>query len=280
MNDDAPSTIRALLSHHGIALKKRWGQNFMIDPAARGRVVAAIDPADTDTVWEIGPGLGAITELLSQAAARLIVFEIDWGLIDRLRERFGDRVTIVPGDAVKSIGEHCSSREGFPDAVCGNLPYASGAAIVSTLLECEPIVACTRTMVFTVQLESAERMTAAPRTKAYSAFSVLVQLSARSELLFRLPPGAFYPAPAVRSAVVRMTPAPHPHRRTATIVARAFFQSRRKTIRNTIAAAAREVGRSVAEVEAAVAGAGFDTGLRPEEIPPAGYAAIAAVLDA
>ena len=87
VDDNSPSQIRALLARHGLALKKRWGQNFMTSPAARSAIVAGLELAASDRVWEIGPGLGAITAMLLEAAQEVTVFEIDWGLIDLITQR-------------------------------------------------------------------------------------------------------------------------------------------------------------------------------------------------
>ncbi len=290
INDDSPRAIREVLAHHHIALKKRWGQNFMIDPAARERIIAELAPRAGDLVWEIGPGLGAISAALVRRVSprradsgvdcpgAVVLFEIDWGLIERLNERFGDRVEIVPGDAVKTIIERVMAGARPPDLVCGNLPYRSGAAIITTVLGSDALLQSVRRMVFTVQLESAQRLVACPGSKVYSSFSVMVQLSARADLVGKLAPGSFFPAPEVRSAVVSLTPAPDAERGRASVLAQALFRARRKTTRNNVPAAAAALNVPPETVAAAVTAAGFDLGDRPESIPPAGYARIARLL--
>ena len=90
--------LREFLESEGLALKKRFGQNFMVSPGARRGVVEVLGIGPDDEVWEIGPGLGAITTLIVDAAARVVVYEIDHGIMSVLGRRFGDRVTIVAGD--------------------------------------------------------------------------------------------------------------------------------------------------------------------------------------
>ena len=199
--DESPGRIRELLASRGLALKKRWGQNFMISGHARRRIVSELGVEEGELVWEIGPGLGSITAFLLDRGARVVVFEVDYGLIGVIRERFGDSVTVVEGDAVKTLPQAA----GDPDRIAGNLPYRSAAAIVSTILECERF-ADVRRMVFTVQREMARRMVAEPGSSDYSPFSVLCSIASDARLAGELARGNFYPAPDVVSSVVVLEP--------------------------------------------------------------------------
>ena len=271
--DDSPAAIRELLERRGVALKKRWGQNFMVSRAARQRLVAALDPRSGESVWEIGPGLGGLTALLCERDLEVTVFEIDHGLLAVLEERFGDTITRVPGDAVRTFG----SQARRPGAVVGNLPYRSAAAIVTTLVEGrEPIAAGVRRMVFTVQKEMAARMVARPGGKDYSAFSVICGLTCRVSHAGDLGKGNFSPPPGVVSSVVVMEPLAYDPAEVwnATRAARALFTSRRKTIANNAGNLAAATGMSADAVMAALERAGIDPTLRAEVLDPQTFAAL------
>ena len=112
MNPDSPSDIRAVLEERGLALKKRWGQNFLVNRGARERLVTMLEIQADQTVWEIGPGLGSMTGLLAERAARVLAFEVDHGLCRFLQETFGGvpSFTLVPGDFLETwksaVSEH------------------------------------------------------------------------------------------------------------------------------------------------------------------------------
>lgn len=280
VDDNSPRAIAELLRSRGLALKKRWGQNFMISPASRQRVVDELAIRSTDSVWEIGPGLGAITELIVGRSAQTTLFEIDWGLIDLLTERFGSRVHIVSGDAVETIPQTVLGRERPPDLVVGNLPYHSASAIVMTLLETRSGLENVRRMVFTVQREVARRMAAKAGERDYSPFSVATQLAAGVRIAGELGKGGFYPQPEVLSSLVVLTP----HRErdqlryVASRVARALFTTRRKTIANNARYAMDALGIPDLVFRAALNAASIPESSRAEVVPPSGYLGIASAL--
>jgi 16S rRNA (adenine1518-N6/adenine1519-N6)-dimethyltransferase len=261
MNPDSPADIRALLEERGLALKKRWGQNFLVNRGARQRLIEILGPRSHETVWEIGPGLGSMTEMLTRASARVIAFELDRGLCRYLEDtlRGVTAFTLVPGDFLdtwKSIMEE----QGAPDRILGNLPYSSASLMIADIIESG--VRPTR-MVFTVQRELADRMASPPGRKSYSSFSVLCQTCFNVTGRGDLQPGSFYPVPDVVSSIVEMTPAPGaPEGEVLKVfsgLARVFFSSRRKTIRNNVKDGA---------VLGALAEEGIDLGLRAEQIAP------------
>ncbi len=276
--DDAPRRIRELLDSNGLSLKKRWGQNFMISPSARERVVDELDPQPHERVWEIGPGLGGITALLTARAGRVVVFEVDHGLIRFLERRFGDRITIVAGDAARTVGE----RSDEPVRIVGNLPYRSAAAIISALLEHPRLPAGVTRMVFTVQREMAVRMVARHGSSDYSPFSVLCRIASEPRIVGDVSPGSFYPAPQVVSSIVSLEPQPVDLavRRLCSVCARSLFAQRRKTIGNTARVLAAALGREPDSVRAAIQAAGIDLRSRAEEIPVEQYLRLASVLSA
>jgi 16S rRNA (adenine1518-N6/adenine1519-N6)-dimethyltransferase len=268
MNPDSPSEIRSLLEERGLALKKRWGQNFLVNRAARERIVSLLDPGPTETIWEIGPGLGAMTAALASLAGMVIAFEVDRGMCRFLEESLGGTpaFTLVPGDFLDTWKTVLTER-GQPHRVFGNLPYRSASLMLAELIEggVRP-----QRMVFTVQKELGERMASLPGRKSYSSFSVLCQscftVTARGDLQ----PGNFYPAPEVVSSLVEMAPrAGAPDGRvleTLSLLARQLFSARRKTIRNN----AKEPA-----LLAALEEEGIDLGQRAEQIPPEAFVRLA-----
>jgi len=213
--------------------RKRFGQNFLVSAGIVAKIVEAIRPQPGDLLVEIGPGLGALTEPLLARLDHLHVVEIDRDLIARLRQRFTpDRLTVHEGDALQF--DFFALGPGL--RVAGNLPYNISTPLLFHLAACADGV---RDMHFMLQLEVVERMVAAPGGAEYGRLSVMLQYRFEMERLFRVPPGAFNPAPKVESAVVRMVPRPR-----ATLdasdevllgeVVKSAFAQRRKMLRNTL----------------------------------------------
>ncbi len=274
MNHDSPADIRGALEAQGLSLKKRWGQNFLVNRGARERLIALLEIRPGDKVWEIGPGLGAMTELIARSAGDLTVFEIDRGLCRWLDGLYSGRpgFALVPGDFVQTWRD-ARDRQGQPDLLLGNLPYSSASLIIAALVEGE---LRPRRAVLTVQRELAERLTALPRGKSYSSFSVLCQACFSIERRGDLQPGSFYPVPEVVSSIVVLLPRPGAPRGEALAalsrLARGLFASRRKTIRNN-AAGLKDFPR--ARLLAALEAEGIDPGQRAEQVPPEAWAAVA-----
>lgn len=286
--DNSPTALRGFLEQEGLAPKKRWGQNFMIAPGARNAILAALDVRPDDLVWEIGPGLGAITAMLVETARQVVAFEIDHGIMRVLRERFGPAITIVAGDAVKTLGVNTSGGEPStsaslasaspgPDLVVGNLPYRSAAAIVAVLLETAGIRSDCRRMVFTVQREMARRMVASPGGKEYSPLSVLCTLTGTITHNSDLAAGSFYPVPEVVSSLVSIKPKPVDQEllQLASICARSLFTSRRKTIRNNLPTLASAVGVPIAVIQDALDEVEIENSRRAETVEAEGYLRLA-----
>ena len=260
LNYSSINEISAVLSENGLAMTKKFGQNFLINPEARARIVSAAMVSPGMDVWEIGPGLGAITHLLLKAGVAVKAFEIDHGFASVLRDKaFPDEdFTLIEGDALETL----FSIPFDADRVMGNLPYNVGSEIIARLIErrCLPPM-----MVFTLQKEVALRMMAKPGSEDYSSFSVLTQLDYDNTVPFTIKAGSFFPAPRVDSAVIVM-------RRKESYVddderdgflafIRVLFSQRRKTIRNNILSSRRFSRDSM---EAAFASAGLTGGERAE----------------
>jgi 16S rRNA (adenine1518-N6/adenine1519-N6)-dimethyltransferase len=243
------------------------GQHFLVDRGIVRRIVAAAGVGPDDTVLEIGPGRGILTEGLLQAGARVVAVEMDRGLHRALAERFRDapRLTLHHGDALRfDLGPMPAAYK-----VVANLPYQVTTPLLFHLLEARPAPAVA---VLMVQREVADRLLAAPGTKAYGVLTLGVRARARCEACLAVPPGAFRPPPRVRSTVVRITPLTSPLVPEAEMagfmaVVRAALGRRRKTLRNALATLDLPPER----VAAALAAAGIDPGARGETLDPAAF---------
>ena len=218
--------------------RKRFGQNFLRDPGIISRIVRAIAPRPGDRLVEIGPGQGALTEPLVEAAdGRLEVIELDRDLIPGLRVQFFNFPDfIIHEDDALKFDFRALRGEGEPLRVVGNLPYNISTPLISHLLEAGGAVA---DMHFMLQKEVVERLAAEPGGPDWGRLSVMAQYRCRVDALFTVPPEAFVPRPKVESAIVRLTPhpqLPHPaHDETLLFhVVRQAFGQRRKTLRNNL----------------------------------------------
>ncbi|HEY8010847.1 MAG TPA: 16S rRNA (adenine(1518)-N(6)/adenine(1519)-N(6))-dimethyltransferase RsmA [Rudaea sp.] len=253
--------------------RKRFGQHFLHDKNILRRIVEAVSPRASDVLVEIGPGEGALTFPLLQAAGKLIAIELDRDLIEPLRARAAPigELTIVSRD-VLSV-DFGALAAGARVRVVGNLPYNISTPI---LFHCLDHANAIEDMHFMLQKEVVERMAAGPGSKTYGRLSVMLQLRCTVEPLFGVPPGAFRPPPKVDSAVVRLVPlapADLPQADFGLIarLVRAAFGQRRKTLTNAL--------REFASAEQ-LAAAGIDPRARAEQLAPATFVALAQWLSA
>lgn len=234
-NYNSVSDLRSVLDTNNLNMSKRFGQNFLISRGARARIIDILDISLNSGIWEIGPGLGAMTHTLVDMTDKLTVFEIDYGFIRYLEEAFGHKkgFKIIAGDFVKTW-RSVADKDGKPLGILGNLPYNSASAIISSLIEgaCVP-----ESMVITVQKEMGQRMTSPPGSKNYSSFSMLCQYVFTVQNMGDLKSGSFYPSPDVTSTILELKP----HNLYKDVnsqlyfkIIRDLFQSRRKTIRNNL----------------------------------------------
>ena len=251
---------------------RKFGQHFLADTRVLGRIADALQLTPADTVVEIGPGRGALTDLLAARAGRVVAVEIDRALAGLLRERYADRphVTIVERDVLAAPVAEAAGTDDF--VLAGNVPYYITTPIIFHALE-RPRP---RRAVYLVQREVAERAAAPPGSRTYGALSVNVQAVARVETLFAVPPGAFRPPPKVDSAVIRVVPrddpavAPAEEARFRAFVQEAFGL-RRKQLRRVL----RTIAHVDAEgAEAALAEAAVDPNARPETLSAEQFAAV------
>jgi 16S rRNA (adenine1518-N6/adenine1519-N6)-dimethyltransferase len=231
-----------MLEERGLRPKRSLGQNFLIDHNLLRRLVDAAAVGAGDTVLEVGPGTGTLTEELLARGCRVVACELDDGLAALLRDRAstlhgGERLTVVHGDCLASkralapevlqaLGNAATT--GF--ALVANLPYGAATPLLSTLLVHH--LAC-RTMAITVQRELGDRLTARPRTKEYGALSVLAQALCECQRIAVLPPQCFWPRPDVTSIMVvlrrRAAPLTQDAARLSSFCAR-LFTGRRKQL--------------------------------------------------
>jgi len=251
--------------------RKRFGQNFLHDPAVIGKIIAAIRPRPEDYLVEIGPGKGAITLPLLEAAGRLEVIELDRNLIAPLTERCRElgKLTVHNTDALTF--DFCRIAGNKPLRVVGNLPYNISTPILFHLLTQHQ---CIGDMHFMLQKEVVTRMAAAPGGGDYGRLSVMLQYRCRVTPLFTIGPGAFNPPPRVESAFVRLEPFEQPPVTVVNetvfqdVVRRAFAQ-RRKTLRNAL--------RDVLDASE-IAAAGIEPAARAEVLAVEDFAALANTL--
>ncbi len=256
---------RAALAAAGLRPRRRWGQHFLCDPNVARRIVDLADVGPTSAILEIGPGLGALTELLAVRAGRLTLVEVDPGLAARLSERYAgdERVRVLVGDALEvPLDEVVPERD---VTVVANLPYNIAIPIIFRL---RTLAARFPRAVVMVQREVAERFVAPPGHPARGGTSVLLQTFADLRLAFGVSRRSFLPPPRVESAVmdIRWRRCPCVDVGTPEVyqaLVRAAFGKRRKMLHNALAefADARGLGRS-----------GLATTLRAAGIDPAARA--------
>jgi 16S rRNA (adenine1518-N6/adenine1519-N6)-dimethyltransferase len=264
--------------------KPKLGQNFLADPGAAEKIVAALGDIKRTLVVEIGPGKGALTDLLAAQAGHLIAIELDRMLATELRYKHArnPKMEILEGDVLRidfrtvlnrTIGPLGDLRPDKPARarVVGNIPYYITSDILLRLVEFHELF---ELIVIMVQREVAERIAATPGTRDYGLLSATVQLYAKVEKLFTLPPGAFSPPPKVHSTVLRLAIAPRfqelqvPPREFIQFLKLAFAM-KRKTLVNNLKKIYPEK-----QIRAALAEAGLPAGVRAEALPLEKSAAI------
>ncbi|MBI4402916.1 MAG: ribosomal RNA small subunit methyltransferase A [Deltaproteobacteria bacterium] len=248
--------------------RKSLSQNFLLSPHWADQLASyAVNVSGVQEIWEIGPGLGALTQsLCSKATVPIRIFEYDRKLVPYLKNEF-PTVTVVEGDFLKTDLAAVSSAENI--SVLSNLPYHISSAVFFKLLEIRHRIL---RMVLTFQKEFAERLLAPPGRHAYGALSVSAQLAFQIQSLGVLPPGAFYPPPAVSSEALLLEPKrvmPVPLEKV-TAIAKAAFKHRRKKAINNLAAAFPKINFGDA-----FARLGISVNARAEEIPKESYVQLA-----
>ena len=258
-----PLNVADLLKQYGLRADKRLGQNFLQDPYALEKIVHSAEIHPTDTILEIGPGLGSLTRYLAAAAQKVVAVELDEKLFPPLEATVapfhniqlvhGDFLGIEPGDIIEQKDY----------LVVANIPYYITSAIIRHLLEATPKP---RRIILTIQKEVAQRICTGPGDMSLLALSV--QVYGHPRIATHIPAGAFYPAPKVDSSVlvVDIYPAPivpSDLLDTFFLLIKAGFSQKRKKLRNSLAAGMRQ---STTDIEKLLHTAGIDPHRRAETL--------------
>ena len=234
MKEIPPLNIFAVLKRHGLRADKSLGQNFLQDPFALEAIASAAEIKATDTVLEIGPGLGSLTRYLAAAAKQVVAVELDIDLLAPLRAVLAPypNVRVVHGDILKLSPQKLITEKDY--LVAANIPYYITSAVIRHLLESDQKP---RRIVLTVQKEVAERICAKPGDMSLLALSV--QIYGLPHIAARIPANAFFPEPKVDSAVLCVDIYPSPLIKAEFLesffkLSKAGFSQKRKTLRNSL----------------------------------------------
>lgn len=235
-----PQETIQTIQENAFHFQKRFGQNFLIDENVLTNIISRSEITKEDCVLEIGPGIGTMTQALSEAAGHVIAVEIDANLIPILQETLSacSNVTIIHADILKTDIRALADtyNQGKPIKVVANLPYYITTPIIMSLFESHvPLYSIT----IMIQKEVADRIRALPSSKDYGALSLAVQYYAEPEIIQQVPPSCFIPRPGVGSAVVRLKRFDTPpvivqDERWMFSIIKAAFGQRRKTLQNAL----------------------------------------------
>ena len=275
------SGIRRILARHGLATSRTRGQHFLPDKTTLDRIADAAELLPDECALEIGPGLGALTRVLSERVRQVVAVEIDAGFIRALGQTLEDltNVRVVHHDFLRLDLRPWSieNLDPLPAPIVANLPYSVTTPVLSALFQTPE---WWRVAVLLLQKEVAQRLAARPGTPEYGSLSVYAQFAAEIEVVGLVSPGVFYPPPKVESAIVRLRPRKVPPAavrdpRVLQRVARAAFAQRRKTLLNSLGSI-QEWGRDGARV--ALEATGINPSARGETLTLAQFAALADAL--
>mgnify|MGYP002731309460 FL=1 len=261
----------AILNKYNFVFQKRFGQNFLIDQHVMDKIISAAGITRNDTVLEIGPGIGSMTQYLCENARQVIAVEIDKVLIPILNYTLSsyDNLTIINDDILKvDVNEIVRTmNDKKPIKVVANLPYYITTPIIMGLFESKVPIENITVM---VQKEVAQRMQSGPGSKSYGALSLAVQFYADPYIVANVPPNCFIPRPNVGSAVIRLTKLSKPavsvnDEKLMFALIRASFNQRRKTLVNAISNSS-ELSISKEEITVACETLGYSPTIRGEAL--------------
>ena len=278
-----PDVIKYLLASHGFSFSKSLGQNFLTADWVPERIVTEGGITKADGVLEIGPGIGCLTQRLSDHAGRVVAVELDRRLPPLLSESLADcpNVEIVSGDILKlNIPQLIGDRlAGLTPKVCANLPYNITTPVLTALID----TGLFDTITVMVQKEVAQRMCAAAGTADYGAFTVYVNYHTQPRILFDVPPSCFMPRPKVTSSVITLKrrdakPWDIQDEKLFFRTVRASFAQRRKTLANGLTSGFGELSKD--QIREIIAQCGFEPNVRGETLDIAGFARLARAIRA
>lgn len=279
-----PQVTIGVIQKYNFAFRKRFGQNFLIDGRVLDKIIRASGVTKDDFVLEIGPGIGTLTQALSEAAGAVVAVEIDRDLVAILHETLADcpNVTVISGDIMKTdipalVAEYGGGR---PLRVVANLPYYITTPVLMELFESgvNP-----RQVTVMVQKEVAARISAQPGSENYGAITLAVQYYAKPELAANVPPNCFIPRPTVGSAVLNLIgygddkPVKPKDEALMFRLIKAAFGQRRKTLVNSLEHGA-DLGLGKEEIREVVTGLGLAENVRGEDLSLEQFAALSDAL--
>lgn len=277
-----PSKTSEILNKFGLTAQKRYGQNFLIDSNILEKIVASAGITKEDTVLEIGPGIGTLTQHLAEAAKKVICVEIDKNMIPVLEYTLADfdNVTVINQDILKADIVNILKENGAESAkVVANLPYYITTPIIMELLEKDlPIESIT----VMIQKEVAERMQTGPGSKDYGALSLAVAFYSNAEVKMTVSPNCFIPRPNVDSAVIRLDKLKEPavkvkNRAEMFRIIKGAFEQRRKTLTNALShSSAYKTDKK--NIENALLEMGKNINIRGEELTLEEFARLSDIL--
>ncbi len=279
MDTPALPPLREIIAKYGLAARKSLGQNFLLDGNLTHRIARTSGPLEGATVLEVGPGPGGLTRaLLEEGAAKVVAVEVDQRCVDALKEledAFPDRLHVVQEDALR-----IDEKKLFPDSggarIVANLPYNVATVLLIKWLGGASWPPWYASMTLMFQKEVADRICAAPGTKARGRLSILSQWRTRPKALFDVSPRAFVPPPKVTSTVVGFEVLPEPvapaRLPALEAVTAAAFGQRRKMLRASLKGLHRDAPRWLEDL-------GIDPALRPEVLSVEDFCALARIYE-
>ena len=277
-----PSKTSEVLNKFGISAQKRYGQNFLIDANILEKIVASAGITKEDTVLEIGPGIGTLTQYLAEAAKQVICVEIDKNMIPVLEYTLADfdNVTVINQDILKADIVQILKENGAASAkVVANLPYYITTPIIMELLEKDAPIESITVM---IQKEVAERMQTGPGSKYYGALSLAVAFYSKAEVKMTVSPNCFIPRPNVDSAVIRLDKLKEPsvkvnNKSEMFRIIKGAFEQRRKTLTNALShSSAYKTDKK--NIENALLEMGKNINIRGEELTLEEFARLSDIL--
>ncbi len=278
---DGLPPLREVVAAHGLDARRALGQNFLFDLNLTAKIARAAGPLEGVAVVEVGPGPGGLTRaLLAEGAQKVIAIERDERALPALAEigaHWPGRLEVIAGDALAVRPEALIAKaEGARLRICANLPYNIATPLLTGWLEAEPWPPFFGRLILMFQREVAERIVATPAERAdYGRLGVLAGWRAQARILFDVLPAAFTPPPKVMSSVVELIPRPAPDpcdARVLSALTQAAFGQRRKMLRQSLKDFAASRGLDLKDL---LAESGLEPTMRAEEVPIAGFAALA-----